>query len=303
MNSDVPNQDNTLTDPVSSLQRAKERNLALEDQRLGVMDRISSLLKEKEKLTEESENSADAFPCEPDSIDNDKKVNVRTPEETLNIATAPIGCEMKDVTDDLAEIKVGAPSQVRLLKARYAALEKNFKDMIAINAEKDQELTRMHNERNKLIASEKKLTVKCTSLQAKLSKTEKQRDTSEELNVQNKTQIREWAKKYKDLQKRFKQTGLDQRSKDVKLNRALEECERLRRLKLQSSNISASSAQADKINKLQDENRLLKKQKSQLVTAFKKQMKLIDILKRQKLQTQAMMTLDFTEKEFMRLLE
>ena len=47
----------------------------------------------------------------------------------------------------------------------------------------------------------------------------------------------------------------------------------------------------------------MQRQRNELMQAFKKQMKLIDILKRQKMHIESAKLLNFTEDEFIKLLE
>ncbi len=65
------------------------------------------------------------------------------------------------------------------------------------------------------------------------------------------------------------------------------------------------SAKSDKIRieELENDNKLLQKQKTELITGFKKQLKLIDVLKRQKVHLEAARMLAFTEEEFMKALD
>lgn len=49
--------------------------------------------------------------------------------------------------------------------------------------------------------------------------------------------------------------------------------------------------------------KVLEKQRNDLISAFRKQMKLIDILKRQKMHIEASRLLTFTEEEFMKTLD
>lgn len=57
------------------------------------------------------------------------------------------------------------------------------------------------------------------------------------------------------------------------------------------------------MEKLVNDNRKLERERNELLQAFKKQMKLIDVLKRQKMHIESAKLLAFTEDEFVKTLE
>mmetsp|Transcript_13455 Transcript_13455/g.34350 ORF Transcript_13455/g.34350 Transcript_13455/m.34350 type:complete len:379 (+) Transcript_13455:87-1223(+) len=103
-----------------------------------------------------------------------------------------------------------------------------------------------------------------------------------------------------------KAKNADARVKDVRLNRALEELEKtkaaLAQAQADAKATAGPAAQAERAA-LKAENGRLRKQKAELLLAFKKQVKLIDVLKRQKLHVEAARAIQFTEEEFMRALQ
>jgi len=97
----------------------------------------------------------------------------------------------------------------------------------------------------------------------------------------------------------------DQGARDVKLNRAIEELEKYKtQLKeAKVTDISKSDTLRKDMDRLIEENRKLERQRNELMQAFKKQMKLIDVLKKQKMHIEAAKLLAFTEEVFVKTLE
>ena len=85
----------------------------------------------------------------------------------------------------------------------------------------------------------------------------------------------------------------------------MEEIDKLK-LALRESKIN-ETGRSEGVRRDQDriieENRKLERQRNELLQAFKKQMKLIDVLKRQKMHIESAKLLAFTEDEFVRTLE
>jgi len=87
-----------------------------------------------------------------------------------------------------------------------------------------------------------------------------------------------------DYEKIINEKQKNNRSYDVKLNRALEDAEKYRKLlqKEKYETKNSTDVQNTELLKLREENKKLNRQKMELFAAFKKQLKLIDILKKNK---------------------
>lgn len=92
---------------------------------------------------------------------------------------------------------------------------------------------------------------------------------------------------------------------EVRLRRAQEDADNakdeLRRTR--DSRGGSSGSSRGQVEALEASNKVLATQKRELLTAFKKQLKLIDILKRQKLHIEAARVLQFSEDEFVKAMD
>ena len=93
---------------------------------------------------------------------------------------------------------------------------------------------------------------------------------------------------------------------DARLQRAQDEIAKLRH-ELQaassSSSLGGGAASSDQIATLRTENKRLEAQRVELLSCVRKQNKLIDVLKRQKLHLEAAKLISMTEEEFTKILE
>ena len=123
-----------------------------------------------------------------------------------------------------------------------------------------------------------------TTLQDQLEKYKKlSNDTKSKLDT-TEVELTSLRKEYEQSKRQTKKQQQDQTQTDTKLNRALEEAERYKQQlsKTQQTTKDLSEQDKKKIEQLTSENRRLEKQRLELMNAFKRQLKLIDILKKQK---------------------
>ncbi|RUS81241.1 hypothetical protein EGW08_010983, partial [Elysia chlorotica] len=158
-------------------------------------------------------------------------------------------------------------------------------DKLAHQTHQRDESVRLANAKIKELEEDKARLVRSANSQQ--TQADKHRKLSEEMrdkcsSLEN--QLAAATKELEQTRRSQKQQQTSQSATEVRLNRALEEIEKYRDQLQKAKSTSKDSHDADKrrLEQLQTENKRLEKQKNELMAGFKKQMKLIDVLKRQK---------------------
>ncbi|KAG8144784.1 hypothetical protein E2320_013211 [Naja naja] len=214
-----------------------------------------------------------------------------------------------------------AEAQIRFLKAKLRVMQEEL-DAIGQECSKKDEENENFSSRLKEVEEERGRLQRAASLQQ--SQAEKYKLLSEEATRKNEClqqKLSMLEKELENLKRAQKQAAATQSTTDIRLNRALEEAEKYKMElnKLKQSNKDVVNQEHKKLEELKIENKRLEKQKEELVAGFKKQLKLIDILKRQKasypmllvtlielklrMHIESAKMLSFTEEEFMKALD
>ncbi|XP_033971993.1 testis-expressed protein 9 [Trematomus bernacchii] len=240
-----------------------------------------------------------------DSADSFLANTIRSMEEKMNDTM----CHESVMDDfDTAGENVGSgvsDAQIRVLKAKLGIMQEELDQFSCEYYKKDDENAKL-SARIKELEEDRVRLQKTTNIQQ--TQIEKHRALAEESNrkcegVQ--LQVSALQKEIENLNKSQKQAAAVHSSVEVRLNRALEEGERLKTQlnKMKQTSKDKISEEHQSKEHLLAENKMLKKQKAELIVGFKKQLKLIDILKRQKMHFEAAKLLSFTEQEFMKALD
>lgn len=172
-------------------------------------------------------------------------------------------------------------------------------------AQKEVELSSVERENSKASTADKKAADKINQLQSLIAKQKNTIDEQKGRITHLEKELREQIKEVDASERDKRKQTVVQGGAEAKLNRALEEIEKYK-LQLRDAKIS-ETGKNDNIRKdldrMVEENRKLERQRNELLQAFKKQMKLIDVLKRQKMHIESAKLLAFTEDEFVKTLE
>ncbi|XP_069654263.1 testis-expressed protein 9 isoform X2 [Haliaeetus albicilla] len=247
--------------------------------------------------------SADDVAVLEDCMDFSLAKTISKIEEELEKRGLP-DCLDDDIIPSIGN-EIGAEAQIRFLKAKLRVMQEELNSVVCECRKKDDE---NQNLKTRLKSTEEENTRLQRTINMQHSQTEKYKMLSQEANKKSEglqQEVIALEKELENLKRVQKQAAISQSATEVRLNRALEEAERYKveLNKLKQSNKDVANQELKTIEELKTENKKLQKQKGELMTGFKKQLKLIDILKRQKMHIEAAKMLSFTEEEFMKALE
>eukprot|EP01060_Flectonema_neradi_P006489 TRINITY_DN14388_c0_g1_i2.p1 TRINITY_DN14388_c0_g1~~TRINITY_DN14388_c0_g1_i2.p1 ORF type:complete len:254 (+),score=71.67 TRINITY_DN14388_c0_g1_i2:70-831(+) len=185
-----------------------------------------------------------------------------------------------------------------ILSSKITSLEEQLQSTIS-------KMKQMERERDKAVEEATKQTKSVTSLTTRIDRDKTAKDEAIAKAKQNEQLVLTLKRESASLKKALKATETQASAKDTKIQQLTEQLEKCRNQASshQGQNKDQSDTHKEQLAKLQSDNRKLQAQKAELLTGFKKQAKLIDILKRQKMHVEAAKLLSFTEEEFMRTLD
>ncbi|KAM8781017.1 testis-expressed protein 9 [Rhynchonycteris naso] len=200
---------------------------------------------------------------------------------------------------------IGTEAQIRFLKAKLRVMQQELDNVVRECSKKDDEIQDLKSQVKNF---EEDHARQQRTINLQQSQAEKYKTLFEEANKKCdglQQQLSSVERELENKRRLQKQAATNQSATEVRLNRALEEAEKykLELSKLRQNNKDIANEEHKKIEALKSENKKLEKQKGELMTGFKKQLKLIDVLKRQKMHIEAATMLSFTEEEFMKALE
>mmetsp|Transcript_24184 Transcript_24184/g.39734 ORF Transcript_24184/g.39734 Transcript_24184/m.39734 type:complete len:366 (-) Transcript_24184:132-1229(-) len=212
---------------------------------------------------------------------------------------------LKDEDDVFDEGGLGSDAVVRLLKAKIQVLEEKLSDAVVSMGAKDQSIAEAAATIAELAESRSRLQKQLHAAEAQVEHFRKAADDSSKKQEILERQLAALKKDLDGAQRVQKQADSETSSREVRLNRAMEEIEKLKGQlrEARSQGKESGDGMRKDLEKAVADTKRLERQKADLITAFRKQMKLIDVLKRQKLHIEATRMLEFTEEEFMKTLE
>jgi chromosome segregation ATPase len=192
----------------------------------------------------------------------------------------------------------------RLLKAKLVVLQQDFDKMLKFYKGKESSSSGLET-KYKTVVEEKMTAVKSLgSVTTQLEKLKKVNQTLKTKNEAIEASLISIRRDADSSTRAQKAQSNDQTAQSLRLNRTLEEID-----KLKNQLSKTTSESRDKIENakrgadgLQGDLQRCEKQKGELMAMVKKQGQLIEVLKRQKIHVEAARLLEFTEAEFIKAL-
>ncbi|XP_034950126.1 uncharacterized protein DDB_G0283697 [Chelonus insularis] len=234
--------------------------------------------------------------CSNSNINNEDKINIRNEAIPL-------------IDDDFFSTENNSVKSnetiIKFLKAKVKVLVNDLDTVKNELKKKDNLIKDLQNENTKINESKDKLNNQIINLKSTISKLENTISTQQ---MELQARLNESCSLKKDIEvikKELKHANQQISSLDLRLNRSVEDNEKLKN-NIKSNKVEERSLR-DKIRKLEDSERLVVKnyerQFSEILQAFRKQSLLIDNLKKQKAYLEASKQINLTREDFLKILK
>lgn len=292
---DEPKKDDLLTKE----EEYKRLNEELEKKTAFLVYEAEQVLKENEKLL----NNSDYY----HKIDSEPVFEFLKAEKNSDPVDVSVSYEQSnsELVMPKAAGEMSNEAQIRFLKAKLKVLQEEVDKYGTELSKRDEENFKLAQRCKELEEERVKQLRISNSHQTQMEKYKKLNDEAQQKISQLETQVKLSKNENDQLKRDSKKGGQDMQQLELRLNRSLEEIEKLKLELNKQLNAKKNLNEQDKakIDNLLNENKKLNKQKLELIQAFKRQMKLIDNLKKQRMHLEASRLLVFSEQEFINALE
>eukprot|EP00667_Euglena_gracilis_P013078 EG_transcript_13474 len=277
------------------------RNAALDRQKAEVLRAAAANLQTATLVTESSRPSKSSKPAGSSrpSSSNQGTAALPRPTSGSSASSARPSAKAKGKAPNSGDL-----SAQEMAEARINALERQLKELVAHLHDSEETIKKLNADKQALTVENGKLTSIVNGLSRKLQQEKARVEDCQQKTAAMESELKA-LKCTRPSSKKRPSVDVGAPDQAVLLQKAQQDVQ-----KVKSAAEQEVTALASKQDELRSENErlaaevaLLKAQRGDLLQAFRKQGKLIDVLKRQKMHLEASRLLAFTEEEFTKTLE